>query len=98
MEYDFGFITAPENGKGTKVTVNKFREQWYIHLREYMEDQDTGTWFPTKKGIAIKSEYVDVLAYIFTDAGKLLTSIYYDEIAGISTQKQLELFEGLDER
>ena len=92
-EYDFGFITAPENGKGVKVTVNKFRHQWYVHLREYMEDQDTGTWFPTKKGIAIKSELIDVVAYMFSDAGSLLTSIYYDEISGISNEKQLRLFE-----
>lgn len=91
-EYDFGFIYPPENGKGVKVTVNKFRHQWYVHLREYMEDADEGTWFPTKKGIAIKSEFVDILAYIFTDAGNLLTQIYYDEVNGIIKEKQLELF------
>ncbi len=96
-EYDFGFISPPENGKGIKVTVNKFRHQWYVHLREYMEDQDEGTWFPTKKGIAIKSEYVDILAYVFADAGKLLTQIYYDEVNGILDERQLELFGDEDE-
>ena len=91
-EYDFGFVYPPENNKGVKVTVNKFRNQWYVHLREYMEDQDEGTWFPTKKGIAIKAEYVDILAYIFTDAGNLLTQIYYDDIYEIIGEKQLDLF------
>lgn len=94
-EYDFGFVYPPENNKGVKVTVNKFRNQWYVHLREYMEDQDEGTWFPTKKGIAIKAEYVDILAYIFTDAGNLLTQIYYDDINGIIGEKQLDLFEDI---
>jgi hypothetical protein len=94
-EYDFGFVYPPENNKGVKVTVNKFRNQWYVHLREYMEDQDEGTWFPTKKGIAIKAEYVDILAYIFTDAGNLLTQIYYDDIDGIIGEKQLDLFEDI---
>ena len=98
-EYDFGFVYPPENSKGVKVTVNKFRNQWYVHLREYMEDQDEGTWFPTKKGIAIKAEYVDILAYIFTDAGNLLTQIYYDDIYEIIGEKQLDLFEDIqDER
>lgn len=94
--YDYGFVTAPENGKGTKVTVNKFRGQWYIHIREYLEDGDTGTWFPTKKGIAIKAEYVDLLAYILTDIGSLLTSIYYEEISDIIVSKQLNLFEDIE--
>lgn len=62
-----------------------------------MEDQDEGTWFPTKKGIAIKSEYVDILAYVFADAGKLLTQIYYDEVNGILDERQLELFGDEDE-
>lgn len=91
-EYDFGFISPPNDGKGIKVTVNKFKHQWYIHLREYMEDQDEGTWFPTKKGIAVKAEYADLLAYVFSDAGKLLTQIYYDELNNIIAEKQLELF------
>ena len=57
-----------------------------------MEDQDEGTWFPTKKGIAVKAEYADLLAYVFSDAGKLLTQIYYDELNNIIAEKQLELF------
>lgn len=92
-EFDLGFVTTPENGKGLKVTINKFRDQWYVHLREYMEDPDEGIWFPTKKGIAIKSEYVDVVAEMFADAGHLLTNIYRGNIKNLILEnKQLELF------
>jgi hypothetical protein len=93
-EYDFGFVYTPINGKGLKLTVNNFRGQWYVHLREYMEDPDEGIWFPTKKGIAIKSEYVDVVAQMFTDAGELLAHIYRDFVNNeVLDNKQLELFE-----
>lgn len=75
-EYDFGFIAPPVDGKGVKVTVNQFRNQWYLHLREYIEDPDEGIWFPTKKGIAVKAEDVDTIATMFADAGELLRDIY----------------------
>lgn len=93
-EYDLGFVYTPVNGKGLKVTVNKFRDQWYVHLREYIEDSENSVWFPTKKGIAIKAEYVDVVAEMFADAGKLLTNIYRGNINTLLTEgKQLELFD-----
>lgn len=97
-EYDLGFVHHPINGKALKVTVNQFRDQWYVHLREYMEDQDEDIWFPTKKGIAIKAEYVDIVAQMFIDAGSLLTSIYLDNVNNkVLDNKQLELFERNDE-
>lgn len=93
-EHDLGFAYTPINGKGLKVTVNKFRDQWYVHLREYIEDPENGVWFPTKKGIALKAEYVDVVAEMFADAGKLLTNIYRGDINNLLTEgKQLELFD-----
>lgn len=88
-EYDFGFVNKQPNGKGLKVTVNCFRGQWYVHLREYIHDLDEDIWFPTKKGIAIKAEYVDTVAKLFSDAGELLTDIYYKDLP---IEKQLELF------
>ena len=92
-EYDFGFVHPPIAGKALKVTVNEFRGQWYVHLREYIEDQDEDIWFPTKKGIAIKAEYVDVVGQMFLDAGDLLTSIYLDTVNNeVLDNKQLELF------
>ncbi len=91
-EYDFGFISEPINGKGTKITVNQFRGQWYVHIREYMQDQDTGEWFPTKKGMSIKSEYLDVVTAILTNVGVLLTDIYYQDVAKILPERQLNLF------
>lgn len=88
-EYDLGFVNKQNNGKGLKVTVNCFRGQWYVHLREYIHDLDDDIWFPTKKGIAVKAEDVDTVAYMFTDAGKLLTDLYYKDLP---IEKQLELF------
>lgn len=88
-EYDLGFVNKQNNGKGLKVTVNCFRDQWYVHLREYIHDLDDDIWFPTKKGIAVKAEDVDTVAYMFTDAGKLLTDLYYKDLP---IEKQLELF------
>jgi hypothetical protein len=96
-EYDFGFIQPPTNGKGVKITVNKFRSQWYVHIREYMYDGDTDIWFPTKKGIAIPSEYIDVTTFILSDVGQLLTHIYYRDLNMLLPEKQLELFEDNDE-
>lgn len=96
-EYDFGFISSPENGRGVKVTVNNFRSQWYVHIREYIYDEDNDKWFPTKKGMAIKSENIDVLNYMLSDVSKLLTDIYYQEINDILPEKQLNLFEENDE-
>lgn len=97
-EYDLGFVHTPINGKGLKVTVNQFRDQWYVHLREYIEDPDDEIWFPTKKGIAIKAEYVDVVAQMFLDAGSILTSIYLDTINNkVLDNKQLDLFERNEE-
>lgn len=88
-EYDLGFVYKQPSGKGLKVTVNCFRGQWYVHLREYIHDLDEDIWFPTKKGIAIKSEHIDTVAYLFSLAGTLLTDIYYEELP---IEKQLELF------
>lgn len=95
-EYDLGFIRPPKNGKGIKVTLNKFRGIWYLHIREYIEDVDEGIWYPTGKGIAIESEYVGILSYSVDQAEKLLRDIFYNEIDTL-IDKQLELFnEGLN--
>jgi hypothetical protein len=95
-EYDFGFIEKPINGRGFKVTLNKFREVWYIHIREYIEDGDTQKWYPTKKGIAIRGEYADLLSFIFNDIGDLLTKIYHKDIKEIIEVSQLDFFKELE--
>jgi hypothetical protein len=93
-EYDLGFVHPPNNGKAYKVTISNFRGQWYVHIREYIENPDEGNWFPTKKGIAIKSEYVDILGQMFIDAGDLLRDIYLYEVDNeVLVNKQLNLFE-----
>lgn len=97
MEYDLGFVYKTEDGRGLRVTLNQFRGQWYTHLREYFQDRDDGTWHPTKKGIAITAEYVDLVSFLFSEAGRMLTEIYYRDT---DNEKQLELFskEELDAR
>lgn len=82
-EYDLGNICVTDNGKAIKVTVNKFKDTWYVHIREYIQDLDDGTWFPTKKGIALRAEYVDVAANMFSTAGALLSNIYLQEVIDI---------------
>jgi hypothetical protein len=94
-EYDFGFIEKPINGKGFKITLNKFRGNWYIHIREYIEDGDTQQWYPTKKGISVRGEYADLLSFIFNDIGNLLTNIYYKDIKELIDDGQLSLFKEL---
>jgi hypothetical protein len=97
-EYDLGFVSTPENGKGLKVTVNSFRGQWYVHLREYIEDPDEEIWFPTKKGIAIKAEHVDTVAHMFSQAGELLTAVYLDVVNNVVLDNpQLKLFKEEEE-
>lgn len=91
-EYDYGFIESPEKGKGTKITVNQFRNQWYVHIREYFEDADTGEWYPTKKGLAFKAENIDIIIAMLTEVSSLLTDIYYDSIKQILPERQLNLF------
>ena len=89
MEYDLGFIYQTEDGRALKMTLNCFRGRWYTHLREYFQDRDEGTWHPTKKGIAVTAEYVDLVSFLFSESGKMLTEIYYRDI---DNEKQLELF------
>lgn len=95
-EYDFGFIKPPIKGKGIKLTLNKFRGNWYLHLREYIEDPDAGLWYPTSKGISIDSECIGILSYSVNKAEHLIRDIYFTEINNI-TEKQLELFNTIEE-
>jgi hypothetical protein len=48
-------IILSEPYKQVRLTINEFREQEYLHLREYYLDFDE-EWKPTDKGIAIPLE------------------------------------------
>lgn len=90
MEIDLGFVGYLTEDKAIKITLNEFRGREYVHIREYMRDGDTGNWFPTKKGLALRPEHVDMAAHLLDTAGEILAKTY---LARTGTNKQLELFE-----
>lgn len=96
MEIDLGFVGYLSEDKAIKITINEFRGQEYIHIREYMLDGDTGNWFPTKKGLAIRPEHVDMAAHLLEKAGEIMTKIYANKIGNI-VNNQLSLFNEGDE-
>lgn len=91
MEIDLGFVGYVTDEKAIKITINEFRGREYIHIREYMKDGDTGAWYPTKKGLALRPEHVDMAAHLLDRAGDILTKIYLEKIE--TYNKQLELFD-----
>lgn len=95
MEIDLGVVGYITEDKAIKITVNEFRGQDYIHIREYMLDGDTGRWFPTKKGLALKPENVDMAAHLLEKAGEIVAKRYWDKID--TEPKQLEFFEKGDD-
>jgi hypothetical protein len=96
MEIDLGFVGYIADGKAIKITINEFRGQEYIHIREYMLDEDTGNWFPTKKGLAIKPEHVDMAAHLLTKAGEIMTKVYANKIGQILDNQPSLFNEGED--
>lgn len=90
MEIDLGFVGYITEDKAVKITLNEFRGVEYVHIREYMKDGDTGKWFPTKKGLALRPEHVDMAAHLLGAAGEILTKTYLKRTGVLD--KQLELF------
>lgn len=87
-EYDLGFVYKQENDKGLKVTLSCFRGNWYVHLREYIYDGDEDHWFPTKKGIAVKAEYIDLVASKFAEAGSIATEEFYNSLSELIKKEE----------
>jgi hypothetical protein len=48
MNIDIGEAFSKPNGNIVKVTMNEFRDNQYVHIREYALDGDTGLIYPTK--------------------------------------------------
>jgi len=73
MEIDFGvaYLKGPSENR-VKVTMNEFKGQIYIHIREYGLDGDTGNLFPTPKGYAILAEELDSVIELLQKASKEL--------------------------
>ena len=84
---DFGIVARKNNGNLIKVTMNKFRGQLYVHIREYGVDGDDGSQFPLPKGITIPPEEVDTTIELLNEVSKKLT-----ELDRGKNSKQLYLF------
>lgn len=73
MEKDFGLVYIRENGSRVKVTLNEFKGKFYLHIRDYGFDGDTGNLYPTPKGISIDPEEVDSLIDVLQEVSKFVT-------------------------
>jgi hypothetical protein len=74
MEKDFGAVYVRENGNRVKVTLNDFKGKFYLHIRDYGLDGDTGKVFPLPKGITIDPGEVDTLIEILMEVSKFVTA------------------------
>ena len=63
MEIDFGVVYVKETGSQPriKVILSEWYKKWYLHIREWNMDGDTGKLFPTTKGIAINPDELDAM-------------------------------------
>lgn len=75
-DVDFGIAYMKSDYNGVKVTMNSFRNQTYIHIREYLYDPDEEVWFPTKKGYALTAHEVDSIIYLLNKASRRLSADY----------------------
>ena len=76
MNIDIGEAYRKPNGNIVKVTLNEFREIFYVHIREYSLDGDTGYWFPTKSGYAILADEVSSIIPLLEQAETLVSQKY----------------------
>ena len=72
--------------------LNEFRENLYLHIREYAMDGDTGQWFPTKSGFALPADEVCSLLPLLEEAAEEVSKRFVH-----STQIEFEFGEN-DER
>ena len=76
MNIDIGEAYRKPNGNIVKVTLNEFREIFYVHIREYSLDGDTGYWFPTKSGYAILADEVSSIIPLLEEAETIVSQKY----------------------
>ena len=76
MNIDIGEAYRKPNGNIVKVTLNEFREIFYIHIREYSLDGDTGYWFPTKSGYALLADEVSSIIPLLEEAETIISKKY----------------------
>jgi hypothetical protein len=60
-EIDFGIVYIKQTGSmpRVKVKLSEWYGKWYLHIREWNMDGDTGKLFPTSKGIALDPNELD---------------------------------------
>ena len=62
-EIDFGIVYVKQTGNQPriKVILSEWYGKWYLHIREWGMDGDTGKLFPTSKGIALNPDELDAM-------------------------------------
>lgn len=73
--------------KSLNATMSEFNGITYIHLREYIFDEDSMVEFPTKKGYAFSADYLDLVIAGLTELSRDLGSAFKNRYS-----KQLDLF------
>ncbi len=77
-----------DNGyKSLMATMSEFQGTTYIHLREYLFDEDGGIDFPTKKGYAFPADHLDTIIAGLTELSNYLGDSFINRYS-----KQLDLF------
>ena len=76
MNIELGEAYRKPNGNIVKVTLNEFREIFYLHIREYALDGDTGYWFPTKSGYALLADEVSSVIPLLMEAESIISKKY----------------------
>ena len=76
MNIDIGEAYRKPNGNIVKVTLNEFRDVFYVHIREYSLDGDTGYWFPTKSGYALLADEVSSIIPLLEEAESIISKKY----------------------
>ena len=76
MNIDIGEAYRKPNGNIVKVTLNEFRDVYYVHIREYSLDGDTGYWFPTKSGYALLADEVSSIIPLLEEAETIISKKY----------------------
>lgn len=66
-EIDFGVVYIKKTGANPriKVMMSEWFGTWYLHIREWNMDGDTGKLFPTSKGIALDPNELDSMIETF---------------------------------
>ena len=57
------------------VGINEFKGHQYVDLRVHFEDESTGEYKPTKKGIALSSRIIPEVVELIVQGAEQLSSV-----------------------